>query len=63
MLYIHLHSAKHRMRYDPEKIVTHGCKSHVLARSLFTYKKCTYVPFHNKKSLKLKSTNLKKTKN
>ena len=26
---IYLHSAKRRMKYDPEKIVVHGCKLHV----------------------------------
>ena len=29
MLYVYLHSAKRRMRYDPEMIVTHGFKLHV----------------------------------
>ena len=28
-LCIYLHNAKHKVRYDPEKIVTHGCKLHV----------------------------------
>ena len=29
MLYVCLHSAKHMMRYDPERIATRGCKLHV----------------------------------
>ena len=28
-IYIYLHSAKHRMRHNPGKIVTNGCKVHV----------------------------------
>ena len=28
-LYTYLHSVKLRVRQDPEKIVTHGCKLHV----------------------------------
>ena len=29
--YKYLQSATRRMRYDPEKIITHGCKLHVEA--------------------------------
>ena len=32
MLYIHLQITKRRMRYNPEKIVTHGCKLHDMCK-------------------------------
>ena len=28
-IYIYIYNAKHRMRYDPGKIVTHGHKLHM----------------------------------
>ena len=28
-IYIDIYNAKRRMKYDPEKIVIHGCKLHV----------------------------------
>ena len=36
LIYICLHSVKRRMRYNPGKILTHGCKLYMWAWSPFT---------------------------
>ena len=50
-IYIYLHGAKRMMKYNPEKIVTHGYILHMQALSAFTYNLILLLRIISKKDI------------